>query len=87
MLVILASTGSARTDAFAVGLIVGILLGLLAGPVVRSLIARREWRDAAREAALTENLIELIERESRPQSADGGLPASNAQAESWRRSR
>jgi hypothetical protein len=88
---VIAPIASVRADAFATGLIVGVLVGLLAGPVVRSFLVRREWRHAAREAALTENLIRLIERDSPPRGAspapasdaDGAVPAPNVHSGPW----
>lgn len=42
------------------GLVIGAALGFLAGPVVRHLLAVREWAAASREARLTDELLSRL---------------------------
>jgi hypothetical protein len=43
-----------------VGLLIGLVLGLLVGPVLRSWLAWREYREASREAQLTEDVLKVM---------------------------
>jgi hypothetical protein len=45
------------SDDLIVGLTIGVVLGFLAGPLVRHLLAVREWAAASREAHLTDELL------------------------------
>jgi hypothetical protein len=55
------------------GLLIGSGLGFLAGPVVRHLLAVREWAAASREARLTDELIARLPDVTVPPSdADDG---------------
>ncbi|HEX9824181.1 MAG TPA: hypothetical protein VGB51_07300 [Actinomycetota bacterium] len=48
--------------AFVGGLALGLLLGVVVGPLVRLWISWREWSEASREARLTEDVLEAMER-------------------------
>ena len=45
------------SDDLIVGLTIGVVLGFLAGPLVRHVLAVREWAAASREAHLTDELL------------------------------
>ncbi|HEX6264774.1 MAG TPA: hypothetical protein VF036_05800 [Actinomycetota bacterium] len=47
-----------------VGILIGGCLGVLIGPAFRAWQIRREWVDASREAGLTDQLLERIERDA-----------------------
>lgn len=51
---------------FLSGLVVGVFVGLALGPVIRSWLAWREWRDAARQASLTHEMVRLLEADAPP---------------------
>jgi hypothetical protein len=46
-----------------VGFLVGTTVGLLAGPLLRAWLTFLEWTHASREAELTEELIDRLDRE------------------------
>ncbi len=49
-----------------VGILIGCGLGVLIGPGFRAWQAHREWVEASREAGLTDQLLERIERDAEP---------------------
>ena len=49
---------------FIIGALVGLGVGLLAGPAFRSWIVRREWEEASRQARLTDEVLDLMERDA-----------------------
>lgn len=53
--------GLARiSDDLIAGLVIGAALGFLAGPLVRYILAVREWTAASREARVTDELLERL---------------------------
>ena len=46
-----------------VGILIGTAVGLLAGPLLRAWLTFVEWTHASREAELTEELIDRLDRE------------------------
>ena len=52
----------ANADLF-VGILIGVALGLLAGPVLRAWLTYLEWTETSREARLTEDLIDRLDRD------------------------
>jgi hypothetical protein len=59
-------------DAFVAGFLIGVAVGLLAGPLLRWWVAVREWRDASREAELSDELLRRMGEEADPEPK--GLP-------------
>jgi hypothetical protein len=49
--------------AFAAGLAVGLAIGLVVGPLLRMWLSWREWSEASREARLTEDVLERMDRQ------------------------
>lgn len=46
-----------------VGFLIGTAVGLLAGPLLRAWLTFLEWTHASREAELTEELIDRLDRD------------------------
>jgi hypothetical protein len=59
-------------DAFVAGFLIGVAVGLLTGPLLRWWVAVREWRDASREAELSDELLRRMGEEADPEPK--GLP-------------
>jgi hypothetical protein len=55
-------------DALLVGLLIGLIAGLLLGSVVRWALAIREWRQASREAGLTDEVLRRMTDENHESS-------------------
>ena len=60
------------SDDLVAGLAIGFALGFLAGPLVRHLLAVREWAAAAREARLTDELLARLPLPPAPDQVDAG---------------
>lgn len=86
MSALLAAGANASNDGLAVGLVIGVLFGLVVAPIGRSWIVRREWRRASREAALTDELLDRIERDAASADPTDPEPARRPDA-SWQPSR
>lgn len=52
----------ANADLF-VGILIGIAVGLLIGPLLRAWLTFVEWKEASREAQLTDELIDRLHRD------------------------
>ena len=52
-------------NAFVAGLLIGVAIGLVAGPLLRWWLAVREWREASREAELSDELLRRMAEEPR----------------------
>jgi hypothetical protein len=74
----------ANVDLF-VGILIGVAVGLLAGPVLRAWLTYVEWSETSREARLTEDLIDRLDRDldELPEADD---PAPDDER-TWRTSR
>jgi hypothetical protein len=74
----------ANADLF-VGILIGVAVGLLAGPVLRAWLTYVEWSETSREARLTEDLIDRLDRDldELPETDD---PAPDVER-TWRTSR
>jgi hypothetical protein len=59
-------------DAFVAGLLIGVAVGLVAGPLLRWWITVREWREASREAELSDELLQRMAEEPRAESKGVG---------------
>jgi hypothetical protein len=59
-------------DAFVAGLLIGVAVGLVAGPLLRWWITVREWREASREAELSDELLRRMAEEPRAESKGVG---------------
>jgi hypothetical protein len=69
-----------------VGLLIGIAIGLVAGPVLRAWLTFVEWKESSREALLTEDLLDRLDRALDQVRGDAGSPASDDEG-TWRTSR
>jgi hypothetical protein len=58
---ILSAAGVHLSGDLLVGLAIGASIGFLVGPVVRSRITYREWREASRQARLTDELLARLD--------------------------
>ena len=80
---ILSAAGVHLSGDLVVGLLIGASAGFLAGPVIRSPITYREWREASREARLTD---EFLARLDEGEDADD-LQEHGSDPDRWRTSR
>lgn len=55
------------TDTFLAGLLIGVTLGLLLAPILRWVLAAREWRQASKEAQLADEVLLRMVEENRPE--------------------
>ena len=51
--------------AFVAGLLIGVAIGLVAGPILRWWLTVREWREASKEAELSDELLRRMAEEPR----------------------
>jgi predicted PurR-regulated permease PerM len=67
MILVVAAAAGGLAD-FIVGLLIGVFIGFLVRPAVGLWMARREWRDASRQANLTDEVLARMEQDLRPRS-------------------
>jgi hypothetical protein len=79
---IAAAVRNVSNDGFADGLLIGVLVGFLAAPILRSLVVRREWRRASREAQLTDELLDRMDRDAGSAEVTGPAP-TRPRGPSW----
>jgi hypothetical protein len=65
---------------FVAGLLIGVATGLLVSPVVRWVLAIREWRKASSEAEPADEVVRLMAGPdgSGPQPPSGSLPVARS---------